>query len=187
MATNGKGLAAIALILGLIGAGAGGFIIVKEYFLTEPLVEEDPYISPIARVSCQKSGYHLTSGLHTVLNFTHTSYDTHNAYNFTDDSYIIPEDGFYQVFAQFSITAEDGDFFKIYILQNDISTLASVSVQSYTAARSTNTFTVAVTDIVNATAGDTIYIWAYSHNIGNLPRLIYALEDYTYFTITKIA
>ena len=48
MSKSGKGLAAFALILGLIGAGVGGFIIVKDYFLVE-----EPYVLPMARVSCQ--------------------------------------------------------------------------------------------------------------------------------------
>ena len=31
MANTGKGLAAIALIIGLLGAGAGGFLLIKEF------------------------------------------------------------------------------------------------------------------------------------------------------------
>ena len=110
-------------------------------------------------------------------------YDTHNAFNLTSDAYLIPEAGFYQVIAQYSITAEDQDFFKIYIMLNE----TVLACNSFTASRSTNTFTVSITDIVNTTVGDLISIKAYIYNSGNIPRLVFSSEAYSFFSISKLS
>jgi len=41
---NGKALIVVSLIIGIIGAGIGGFYIAKDYFITK-----EPYILPMAR------------------------------------------------------------------------------------------------------------------------------------------
>ncbi len=192
MSQTGKGLVAFALIFGLIGTGLGGFMLVKDYGLVDEVnelnnrieeleEEEDPYVVPRARVY-RLGSYSLVSGYTTVFDYTNTSYDTHNAFNLTSDTYIIPETGFYQVIAQYCITVEDQDFFKIYIYING-SVHAS---RLYTAAYPTITFSVSITDIVNTTVGDLITISAYSYNVGGVSRSVYGMEAYSFFTISKL-
>ena len=199
MTQTGKGLVAFALIFGLIGTGLGGFMLVKNYGLVDEInelnnrieesnnrieeleKEEDPYVVPRARVY-RLGSYSLVSGDTTKFDYTNTSYDTHSAFNLTLDEYTIPETGFYQVIAQFCITAEDQDFFKININING----SMIASRSYTASRSTNTFAVSITDIVNTTAGDIITITAYSYNAGGFSRLVYSSEVYSFFTISKL-
>jgi len=178
MAQSGKGLAALGLIVALIGASAAGFLLIKQYILVPPAPE--PYIRPMARVY-QSGTYYLLSGATTTFNYTDKSYDTHDAFDLGSDTYEIPEPGFYQVIAQYCIEAEFQDFFKIDIARNGI----TVSSRSFTAARSTNTFTASIVDIINATSGDLISIRVYSYNGPDDPRLVFAYEDYTFFTIMK--
>ena len=206
MSQTGKGLVAFALIFGLIGTGLGGFMLVKDYGLVDEVnelnnrieelnngieelnnrieeleTEEDPYVVPRARVY-RLGSYSLVSSHTALFDYTSTSYDTHNAFNLTSDTYIIPETGFYQVIAQFCITVEDQDLFKIYIYING-SVHAS---RSYTAACPAITFAVSITDIVNTTVGDLITISAYSYNVGDVSRSVYGMEAYSFFTISKL-
>ena len=199
MSQTGKGLVAFALIFGLIGTGLGGFMLVKDYGLVDEVnelnnrieelnnrieeleTEEDPYVVPRARVY-RLGSYSLVSGYNTLFDYTSTSYDTHNAFNLTSDTYIIPETGFYQVIAQYCISVEDQDFFKIYIVING-SIHAS---RLYTAACSASTFSVSITDIVNTTVGDLITIIAYIYNVGGVSRSVYGMEAYSFFTISKL-
>lgn len=178
MANSGKGLAAIALIFGLLGAGAGGFFVVNEFILTD---EEPRYILPMARVYCDQS-YDLIEGTTTTIDFTKTSYDTHNAFNLTDDFYLIPETGFYQVYAQVCLDALDEDFYKAYLNVNG----TWVASKTYMASRSTNTFTISVYDIVNVTIGEKISFMVYIYNSGGIDKAVFADSAYTFFTISKI-
>ncbi len=149
--------------------------------LEEEEALEESYVVPRARVY-RLGSYSLDSSTTATFDYTNTSYDTHNAFNLTSDAYIIPETGFYQVIAQYSITADDQDFFKIYIDING----APHTVSSFTASRYTNTYTVSITDFLNTTAGDLITIDAYIFNAGGVSRLVYSAEDYSFFAISKI-
>lgn len=179
MTQNGKGLAALALIIALLGAGAGGFLIIKQ--LTSMPPEEEPYIRPMAKVY-RTGSYFLPSGTYTTFNFTDKIYDSHDAFVLELDVYEIPETGFYLVIAQYSVDVELDDFFKIDLALNG----TTITSKSYTPARDTNTFTVSVTDIINVTAGDLISIRTYSYNLPGDPRYIYAYEAYTFFEIMKM-
>ena len=202
MTQTGKGLFALALIFGLIGSGLGGFMLVNHYALVDDQNElindlneiidrveeleeeeaiEESYVVPRARVY-RLGSYSLNSSDTVVFDYTNTSYDTHNAFNLTSDAYVIPETGFYQVIAQYCITVEDQDFFKIHIFING----TMYASNSFTASRSTNTFTVSITDIVNVTTGDLITITAYSWNVGEISRLVFSSEEYSFFTISKL-
>ena len=195
MTQTGKGLVAFALIFGLIGTGLGGFMLVNYYALvddqnelinrTEELEEKEAlkesYIVPRARVY-RTGSYSLQSGFDTIFNYTETSYDTHNAFNLTSDAYIIPETGFYQVIAQYCISAMDDDFFQNEIMING-SLYAS---KSFIASGPIETFAVSITDIVNTTVGDIITISAQSFNIIDASRLVYGSEEYSFFTISKL-
>jgi len=176
MAKNGKGLVALALIISLIGAGAGGFMLIKTYVL------EPRYVLPMARVY-RLGSYFLNSGASTTFDYSDKSFDTHDAFDLVSDSYEIPETGFYHVIAQYCIDVEFQDFLKIEIHLNG----TTISSRSYTAARSTNTFTVSVNDIINVTAADLISIRAYSYNLAADPREVFSEEPYTFFTIMKIS
>ena len=100
----------------------------------------------------------------------------------TSDTYILPETGFYQVIAQYCINVEDQDFFKIEIEING----TLYASNSFTASRSTNTFTVSIIDIVNTTVGDLITIIAYSYNAGEISRSVFSSEAYSFFSISKL-
>lgn len=179
MAQGGKGLAVLALIIALIGAGGAGFLLAQQYLLVPP--EEEPYLRPMAKVY-RTGTYILSSGGTTTFNFTTLSYDSHDAFDLASDAYEIPETGFYHVIAQYCIEAEPSDFFKINNMLNG----TIITSCSYTAAFTTNTFTVSVTDIINATAGDLISIQTYIYNSGGEPRQIFVNKAYTFFTIMKI-
>ena len=202
MTQTGKGLIAFALIFGLAGTGLGGFMIVNHYALvndqnelindlndlinrTKQLEEEkaleESYVVPRARVY-RLGSYSLDSSTTVTFDYTNTSYDTHNAFNLTSDAYIVPETGFYHIYAQYCITAEDQDFFKINIYVNGVHHTS----KSFTASRYTNTFTVSITDFLNTTAGDLITIYSYIYNAGDLSRLVYSAEQYSFFAISKM-
>ena len=182
MANGGKGLAAFALIFAILGAGAGGYLMYKELFVTEEVGEHMHDIAlPKARAYCG-SGFVLESGIHTLVDLSQISYDTHDAFNVTDNTYIVPESGFYSVFAQLSVFCLDGDFFRMHIYQNG----TQVAVQSYFAAGSTNTFTVAGEDILNATAGETIFFRVFMVNSGGTIRGIFVGSAYSFCTIEKL-
>ena len=173
-------LTVIALIIGLSGLLMGGYAIIQLNFRAE--VPDNDYILPVARVFLGSS-YALTSGgAYKLFNFTDVSFDNHDAFNLTSDAYIIPEMGYYQIISQYSIDAVDQDFFIIIITLNEV----IVSFSSHTASRTTNTFTVSITDIINATVGDAISIMAYSYNSLDDPRAIFPGETHTFFSIAKI-
>ena len=132
MGKNGTGLAVFAIILGLIGAGTGGYLFVKVITLEEEqkvledtileledtileleeTIEEEPeaIIIPKARVYYDGTTFDIDSpAANKLVDFTKASYDTHNAFNFTTDLYTIPESGFYQIFAQYSVYGMVGE------------------------------------------------------------------------------
>jgi len=138
----------------------------------------------MARVYYDGPSYMIPSGgSYKLFNFTQKSYDTHGAFNLTSNSYTIPETGFYQVIAQYSIYANVSEFFMIRLYSNDI----LVSTKSYTSSMDTNTFGVGLTDIINVTMGDSLTIKVYIFNGGSLSREIFNAEEYTFFTVAKLA
>ncbi|MHA2127978.1 MAG: hypothetical protein ACW99E_21955 [Promethearchaeota archaeon] len=144
----------------------------------------DRYVLPMARVYYDGSYYAIASGgSEKLFNYDQKSYDTHEAFNLASDSYTIPETGFYQVIAQYSIDTDAGEFFVISLYSNDI----IMSTKAYTSGLNTNVLGVALTDILNFTTGDSLTIKVYQYNIGALSREIFTGEEHTFFAITKIA
>ncbi|MFX0076680.1 MAG: hypothetical protein ACFE96_14650 [Candidatus Hermodarchaeota archaeon] len=113
---NLLGVLALILSLGGLGIGFYSFISMNQYV---NIVET--YVSPKARVYYDGPIYSIPDGGGpTLFNFTHISYDTHGAFDLDTDSYLIPESGYYQITAQYSIDAIDGGFFVIFIYSNDV-------------------------------------------------------------------
>lgn len=183
MAKGRSKLAGVSLILALLGIGVGGF----SYFLLNTHITEsetDSYVLPMARVYYEGSTYTITSGgAYKLFDYTHKSYDTHGAFDLTSDSYTIPETGFYQIYAQYSIYSDVGEFFMIRFYSNDI----LISTNSVTGSVPTNTLGVGLTDVINVTMGDVLTIKIYHYNPGDLSRNIFSGEQYNFFIITKIA
>jgi len=142
------------------------------------------YVLPMARVYYQGPVYTILSGgIYQLFNYNQKSYDTHEAFDLASDSYTIPETGYYQVIAQYSIDADDGYFYMIQLYSNDI----LVCSRSSTSSVITNTFGVALADIINFTIGDSITIKVYQYNSGDVSTNIFNGERYTFFAIAKIA
>ena len=181
MAKNGKGLAAIALIIGLLGAGFGGYIAIKEYVLTPD--EDINDVLPKARVYSKKTGYLIPSGgAYELIDFTNVTYDTHNAYNLTSDQYLVPESGFYHVHAQLTLTANAGDYLELLVYYNG-------SLYSHTATEpnlSIMLCPVSISCTVNATIGEPIEIGFAQYNGASAARTVCANSAFTYCEITKI-
>ena len=95
---------------------------------------------------------------------------------------MVPESGLYAVYAQLCITSDGNDFYSGRFYKNDSLT----TVSSYSCSFSTNTFTVSVDDIINATAGDRLEFRVYIYNPGSLARAVFSGPEYTYMTIYKI-
>jgi hypothetical protein len=176
MAKSGKALPLIALIIAISGLLVGGYAAVQ-------ISLRQNYVLPVARVFLG-GDYDLSSGMpYKLLDFTDKSFDSHNAFDLTSDAYIVPEAGYYQITAQYSIFSYDQDFFMIGIWQNE----TTVGVCSYFAAGSTNTFTVSITDIIFANVGDAISIFGYIYNTLDNPRTLFAGEGHTFFSIAKLS
>jgi len=180
MGKKGNGLAVFALIFGLIGAGTGGFLFVTNYLLVE---EPEEIILPKARLYYDDSYLWVSHNTGKVIEFTDTSYDTHNAYNFTSNLYVIPESGFYQINAQYSVDCEAGDNYVIYIMVNN----AFHSYLRTTSSLTLSNFGIGVNDIVNATVGDEIKIRAFFSDSTSEIRYFSGGEYFTFFTIAKLA
>ena len=181
MGKKGNGLAVFALIFGLIGAGTGGYLFVTDYLLVE---EPEEAILPKARIYYDDSTLWVLHNTGKVIEFTDTSYDTHNAFNFTTSSYIIPESGYYQINAQLGIDAQAGEKFVIYILRINNS---FYSYSLFITPETTNNFGVGISDMVYATAGDTIRIRCFYYGTSGQVRYISDGEHLSYFTIAKLA
>ena len=170
-----NGLVAIALIFGLLGAGFGGFLMLKEYvFAPKPL--------PKARIYCNIGSYSIPAYSTQKFDFTSTTYDTHNAFDQLTDTYTVPETGFYQIYVQISIEAYDDDKFTISVYYDGL----AYSRTTHIAAGFTNFFAVTLSTTVNASAGSELNINFYQYNVGLASRLVYEGESRTYWEITQI-
>lgn len=181
-------LAGVSLIIALAGVavGAFSFISLNNYInnIDAYINETNEYVLPMARVYYEGPIYTITSGgIYQLFNYNQKSYDTHEAFDLASDSYTIPETGYYQVIAQYSIDADDGYFYMIQLYSNDI----LVCSRSSTSSVITNTFGVALADIINFTIGDSITIKVYQWNSGDVSTNIFNGERYTFFAIAKIA
>jgi len=124
----------------------------------------------------------LTEGIVDVLNFTHTSYDIYNAFNLTSDTYLIPESGFYQVAAQYSISARVNDTYYIYFIKNNI----IISDRQTACSSSSIDMIMAIADIVYCTTGDVITFYVAQYNPAHAFRVFYQFPAPTFCTIAKI-
>jgi len=173
-------LAVVSLIFALAGVGVGVFSFIS---LNNYINEANAYVLPKARVYYDGPTYTITSGGGTqFFNYNQKSYDSHGAFNLLLDYYSVPETGYYHIIAQYSIDADDGDFFLIQLYSNNI----LVSFRACTASVYTNTFGVSLTDILNFTQGDTLTIKLYQYNSGSLSKNIFDGEEYSFFAIAKI-
>lgn len=174
-------LIVVSLIIAIAGSALGiySFLSLNNY-----INATDSYVLPKARVYYEGPTYTITSGGgYKLFNYTQKSYDTHGTFDLTSDSYTIPEPGFYQVMAQYSIDAIDEGFFIIQLYKNtDL-----VSTRSSTASVATNTFGVALTDIINFDEGDSLTIIVYQFDPGDASRNILDGEAWTFLAISKIA
>jgi len=178
---RGSMLAVVSLIFALAGVGVGVFSFMS---LNNYINETNAYVLPKARVYYDGPTYTITSGGGlTIFNYNQKSYDSHGAFDLLLDYYRVPETGYYQIIAQYSIYADDGDFFQIQLYSNNI----LVSFRAWSSSVTTNIFGVALTDIVNFNQGDTLSIKLYQYNSGSLPRDIFVGDVYTFFAIAKIA
>jgi len=181
-------LAGVSLIVALAGAGVGAFsfISLNIYIndLNTYINETNAYVLPMARVYYGGSTYTIASGGgYQLFDYDQKSYDTHGAFNLTSDSYTIPEPGFYHVIAQYSIDAIDGGIFIILLYKNtDI-----VSFRVSSSSVNTDSFGVALTDIINFDEGDSLTIKVYQYDPGMASRNIFDGEAWTFLAISKIA
>ena len=181
-------LGTVSLIIALVATALGAytFVIMNNYInaLNARIDDLNSYIPPMASVYYDDvSAYSIPYQSSQTFNYNQKNYDTHGAFNLISDAYKIPEPGFYQVIAQYSIDAIDGDFFMIQLHSNN----NLICSRSYTSSANTNTFGVALTDIFNFIKGDSITIKLYQYNIGDISRDIYDGETHTFFVIAKIA
>ncbi|GAG70559.1 unnamed protein product [marine sediment metagenome] len=179
MAKSGKIISILALIIGVSGVSVGGYALIQINLMGQEQVPE--YVLPTARVFLSFT-YDLSSGVTVKFDFSDKSFDSHDAFNLISDEYIIPETGYYQVFAKYDIDAIDQDFFVIEIWRNNNMNRSC----TYTPAQSTNYFSVSIADIILAEQGDAISIWAYIYNDPSANRTLFAGEQHTYFSIVKI-
>jgi ABC-type lipoprotein release transport system permease subunit len=173
-------LGTVSLIIALAGVAIGAYSFV---FMNNYINGMNAYVPPMAKVYYDGSIYSIPNESPQIFNYNQISYDNRDAFNLTSDSYTIPGTGFYQVTAQYSIEAYDGDFFKITLLSNSV----IVSSSSFTASKYTNTFGVGLTNNFNFAEGDSLTILVYQYNVGLAPRNIFDGEAYTFFTIAKLA
>ncbi|QEE14328.1 hypothetical protein DSAG12_00141 [Promethearchaeum syntrophicum] len=180
----GKGLAIITLLLGLIGSGTGGYLFAKEFFLdVEP---QEEHILPKARVfyNGTPSFSKYSNTVAESLDFNQVSYDTHNAFDLTNDSYIIPEDGVYDIDAQYCVAnAEDGDDYVIFIMLDT----QRAAFKQVTCSATVSTLGVSISDKLNLTVGDTISIHIFVFTGVSEWRSVYGKEYATFFSIAKLA
>lgn len=167
-------LALVSLIVALAGVGIGTYLIITA----------NTYVLPAARVYYEGPTYVITDGgASKLFDYNQKSYDTHQAFDLTSNSYTIPEEGLYQVTAQCSIDSIDGGFFTLTLYSN----ADRVCYRSSTCSRNTNTFGVALTDILQFNREDSLTIRVYQSDPGSASRAIFDGEDFTFFAIAKIA
>lgn len=187
MKKGGTFLAILSLILALGGVGIGGYL----YFSTnnfqmvvdQYINEKNEYVLPMARAYYGGPFYSIPSGgALQLFDFNGLSFDTRGTFNLTSNAYIIPETGFYEVIAQYSIDADAGNFYVIALCKNNI----VICSKSYTSSMNTNVFGVSLSDVNNFNEGDSVTIKAYQYNGGSLSRDVFNGEEYTFFTIVKV-
>ena len=83
---RGSGVAWAALIIAIIALGLSG------YFLYTTTLKPSPKASVYVSTS-----YSITTTTWTEVNFDKAVYDSHGAFNFATDEYIVPESGYYIV------------------------------------------------------------------------------------------
>ena len=180
----GKGvsiLAGVSLIIAIAGIAVGAFSFIS---INSYTTKEEAYVLPMARVFYDGPYYTIPSGGAPILfNYTEKNYDTHEKFDLDTDSYSIPETGYYQIIAQYSIDADAGEFFRIELYSNNV----LVCSKAYTTGMDTNHLGVSLMDIRHFSEGDSLTIKAYQYNVGALPRAIFSGEADTYFAIAKIA
>jgi hypothetical protein len=172
-------LPVIAIIIGLTGIALGGYAILGMLNNRSP----DFYIYPKAKAFFDGGGYSLQDSSMVKLDFTDIAFDSHDAFNTTSDTYIIPETGFYIIIAQFTIEANISDLFSITIMAN----MQTNGSYACTASAYTNHYAVSIETILKLTEGDAITIWVYFY-CGYIweTRSIYPGEAFTFFTIAKL-
>ncbi len=175
MADRTSVLPVVAIIIGIVGIGLGGYAVVED------LMESDPVIPKAS--AYVGSAQSLTVSTETRINFTAVSFDSHSAFNLTSDAYTLPEAGYYRIDAQFCVTANRGDFFSISVRQNGVSALRG----GFTAAAYSNFFEVSVSGIVQGSAGDVFTVFGYFYNAtGPTTRALFANDAYSFFSLAKL-
>ena len=175
-----RGFAVVSLILALAGLGIGIYSLIS---MNQYINERNAYIVPMARVYFHGSQAIASGVSYVAFDYNDKSFDTHDAFDLLLNLYVIPETGFYQVIAQFSIQAEPEDFFQILLFKNN----NLICEKAYTSSRDTNSFGVSLSDVQNFTQGDLLAIKAYQYNVGDVSRNIFGGEEYTFFTIIKVS
>jgi hypothetical protein len=164
----------VTFIIALAGLGIGVYSLINASF----------YVLPVARVYHEGSTFLIPDGgASTLFDYNQKLFDSHQAFDLTSDSYTIPEEGYYQVTAQYSISAIDGSFFSIRLYVNNI----LVCARSSTSSQNTNVFGVVLTDFLIFNRGDSLTIRVYQSDPGVASRAIYGGEEYTFFAIAKVA
>ncbi len=174
-------LGVISLIIALSGVAVGAFSFIS---MNNYINETNAYVQPMASVYYDDvSIYSIPDQSSQIFNYNQISYDNRDAFNLTSDSYTIHEPGIYQVTAQYSIEAYDGDFFMIQLLSN--STIACS--RSFTASTYTNTFGVGLTNNFKFVEGESLSIQIYQYNGAHTTRNIFPGGAHNFFTIAKLA
>jgi len=183
---NILGVLSLIIALASIAFGAYSYVLMNSYIngIYATINDMNAYIPPMASVYYDSmSTYSITSGSSPTFNYNQISYDNRDAFNLTSDSYTIHKPGIYQVTAQYSIEAYDGDFFMIQLLNN----ATIVCSRSFTASTTTNTFGVSLTNSFNFVEGESLSILIYQFNGAHTARNIFPGGAHNFFTIAKIA
>jgi len=180
-------LGVVSLIIALVATALGAytFVIMNNYInaLNARIDDLNSYIPPMASVYYDDvSAYSIPDQSSQTFNYNQISYDNRDAFNLVSDSYRIPGTGFYQVTAQYSIEAYDGDFFMIQLLSNG----TIVCSRSFTASTTTNTFGVSLTNNFNFAEGESLSILIYQYNGAHTARNIFPGGAHNFFTIAKM-
>jgi hypothetical protein len=180
-------LGIVSLIIALIATGLGAYTFFSMNnninALNAHIDDLNSYIPPMASAYYDDmSTYSIPYQSSQTFNYNQISYDNRDAFNLTSDSYTIHEPGIYQVTAQYSIEAYDGDFFMIQLLSNG----TIVCSRSFTASTTTNTFGVSLMNNFNFIESESLSILIYQYNGAHTARNIFPGGAHNFFTIAKI-